>query len=61
MPNFKHMFTDEEGAVTVDWVVLTADIVILAIGVVGGLSDAVQDLISEIAGEMQFSNISSYF
>jgi Flp pilus assembly pilin Flp len=55
------MFTDEEGAVTVDWVVLTADIVILAIGVVGGLSDAVQDLISEIAGEMQFANISSYF
>ena len=61
MFEFMRMLRDDDGAVTVDWVVLTAAVVILAIGVVGGLSGAVDSLIGEIAGEMSFSNISGYF
>ena len=57
----KRFLTDDTGAVTVDWVVLTAAVVILAIGVVGALSGAAQDLIADIAGEMTFASISAYF
>ena len=59
--NLRRMVSDEDGAVTVDWVVLTAAVVILAIGAIAALDDAVQALISEIATEMTFSNVSSYF
>jgi Flp pilus assembly pilin Flp len=55
------MVSDEDGAVTVDWVVLTAAVVILAIGAIAALDGAVQKLISEIAVQMTFSNVSSYF
>lgn len=59
--NLRQMMSDEDGAVTVDWVVLTAAVVILAIGAIAALDGAVQALITEIAGEMTFSNISGYF
>lgn len=59
--NLRRAVTDESGAVTVDWVVLTAAVVILAIGAIAALDGAVQALIVEIAGQMTFSNVSSYF
>ena len=42
-------FDDEIGAVTADWVVLSAAVVILAIGTVVVLDIAVNDLMDEIA------------
>ncbi len=59
--NLRRAVSDEDGAVTVDWVVLTAAVVILAIGAIAALNDAVVALISDIASEMTFSNISTYF
>ena len=45
-----HKFSDDEiGAVTADWVVLSAAVVILAIGTVVVLDIAVNDLMDEIA------------
>jgi Flp pilus assembly pilin Flp len=45
----KNFRDDEEGAVTVDWVVLTAGIVGLAIVVVTTVADGVYDLADRIA------------
>ncbi len=59
--NLRRAVSDEDGAVTVDWVVLTAAVVILAIGAIAALNDAVVSLISSIASEMTFTNISGYF
>jgi len=59
--NLRRAVSDEDGAVTVDWVVLTAAVVILAIGAIAALDGAVQALIVEIATEMTFANVSSYF
>ena len=47
---------DEEGAVTVDWVVLTAAIVILAAGILIGISEETRRLSGAIATEIQDAN-----
>lgn len=52
---------DEDGAVTVDWVVLTAAVVIMAIGAITVLDDAIEGLASEISLELVWSNISGAF
>ncbi len=44
----KNFRNDESGAVTVDWVVLTAAVVALAIGVLAGVTTATDDLATEI-------------
>ncbi len=53
---FKNFRKDEDGAVTVDWVVLTAAIVGLGIAVVtavsGGLQTAAGDLVSDLGTTM---------
>ncbi len=53
---FKTFHNDEDGAVTVDWVVLTAAIVGLGIAVVttvaGGLRDAATTLTSDLGTTM---------
>jgi len=42
--NFTSSFSaDEDGAVTVDWVVLTASVVLFGVIVVGGFSGALSD------------------
>ncbi len=61
MSNLLRALQDEDGAVTIDWVVLTAGVVILAIVVVDGLADAIDALITAIGSEMTFANISGYF
>jgi Flp pilus assembly pilin Flp len=45
---FKNFRNDESGAVTVDWVVLTAAIVGLGIAVLAAVSDGVENLSSDI-------------
>ena len=44
---------DEDGAVTVDWVVLTAAIVGLGIAVYGVISGGIEDLSNDIDGELR--------
>ena len=46
---FEDLLSDESGAVTVDWVVLTAAVVILAIGAIAAIDDAVEVLVGQIA------------
>ena len=47
--DMKKFFSNEDGAVTVDWVVLTAAIVGLAILAFGAIGDATSDMASGIA------------
>ncbi|MDF2234420.1 pilus assembly protein [Albimonas sp. CAU 1670] len=48
----RRAISDESGAVTVDWVVLTAAVVILSIGAITTLSGGVDGLISSISSEL---------
>ena len=56
---FSGFVADDEGAVTVDWVVLTAGVVILAIGAITALDVAIKDLVDDITLELVWSNISN--
>lgn len=49
---FKNFAADESGAVTVDWVVLTAAVVGLGILAMGFIGDAVSDLSQNIASSL---------
>lgn len=49
---FKTFANDESGAVTVDWVVLTAAIVGLGIGVIGTLAGSSSNVASNISSEV---------
>ena len=48
MKLFTNFLNDESGAVTVDWVVLTAAIVGLGIAVLAAVSDGVENLSDDI-------------
>ena len=52
---------DESGAVTVDWVVLTAAIVGLGIAVYGVVSGGIQDLSQDIDNQLTGQAISTAF
>jgi len=56
--NFKN---DESGAVTVDWVVLTAAIVGLGIAVLATVSGGVQNLSGDINTQLSGQGISTTF
>ena len=56
--NFKN---DESGAVTVDWVVLTAAIVGLGIAVMATVSSGVQNLSGDINTQLSSQGISTTF
>ncbi len=51
---------DEDGAVTVDWVVLTAAIVGLGIAVLASVGGATKDYADTIAGELGTQGIPDY-
>jgi Flp pilus assembly pilin Flp len=57
----KNFVNDESGAVTVDWVVLTAAIVGLGIAVLAAVSDGVENLSSDIDTQMSGQAISTSF
>ena len=57
----RRSFSDESGAVTVDWVVLTASVVILAIGAIVALQGGLDDLVTEINSELDFDTIEGEF
>ncbi len=52
---------DEDGAVTVDWVVLTAAIVGLGIATLAAVSGGVQDLSGDISSQLAVSQIKTTF
>ncbi|MDF1872265.1 hypothetical protein [Vannielia sp.] len=56
----KNFRNDEDGAVTVDWVVLTAAIVGLGIAVLASVSDGVTSLAGKISGELNGMSIATY-
>ena len=60
MKLFNQFFADESGAVTVDWVVLTAAIVGLGIAVLASVSGGTTNLAGDIATELSGSGIASY-
>lgn len=49
MKMIKSFFKSEDGAVTVDWVVLTAGVVLLAVAVSTTIATPVNDELAEIA------------
>ncbi len=60
MKLFNKFFADESGAVTVDWVVLTAAIVGLGIAVLTSVSGGTTNLAGDIASELSSTTIASY-
>ncbi len=52
----KNFHNDESGAVTVDWVVLTAAVVALAIGILATIDTATTNLASEIGSRIDGVN-----
>ncbi|MEM9319414.1 MAG: hypothetical protein AAGA70_10465 [Pseudomonadota bacterium] len=59
MSAFKNFILAEDGAVTVDWVVLTAALVGLGLAVLAVVSDGVGSLSNEIAQELTDQNPAS--
>ncbi len=57
----KSFRSDEDGAVTVDWVVLTAAIVGLGIAVLAAVSGGVEDLSEDISSQLEAQTIKTTF
>ena len=57
---FKNFRNDESGAVTVDWVVLTAAIVGLGIAVLTSVSGGTTSLADKISGELSGMTIMTH-
>ena len=58
---FKTFAADESGAVTVDWVVLTAAIVGLGIAVMGAVSGGLQSLSGQINSSLTSTEVGFEF
>ena len=57
----KNFAADESGAVTVDWVVLTAAIVGLGLAVMTLVTSSTEDLTNKITGAMDGMDVSTNF
>ncbi len=60
MKLFKTFMRDEDGAVTVEWVVLTAAIVGLGIAVLTSVSGATTGLADDIADSLDAQSVATY-
>lgn len=58
---FKLFLENEDGAVTVDWVVLAAAVVGIAIAVLSTVSTGVEDLSTDISGQLSRQSITTAF
>ncbi len=56
----KNFRNDEDGAVTVDWVVLTAAIVGLGIAVLASVSGGVTSLAGKISANLEGQSVATY-
>ncbi|MCF6445005.1 Flp family type IVb pilin [Nereida sp. MMG025] len=50
---FKKFFRSEDGAITIDWVVITAAIAGMAIGILLVMGSSTEKLASDVSAEMQ--------
>lgn len=50
-------FAEKKGAVTVDWVVLTAAVVILSIGAISALDTGIGQMIDSINEQLTYSKV----
>ena len=57
---FKQFIEDENGAVTVDWVVLTAGIVLLAVGIVVPIGTGMTDRSDDVGNYVGSMSIATY-
>lgn len=53
--------TDEDGAVTVDWVVLTAAIVGLGIAVLGSITAGTKTVTETVSGQLAGTSVTTAF
>ena len=60
MQTLKTFATDESGAVTVDWVVLTSAIVGLAIAIMVAIGNATNDLAEKISADISSRSVWTY-
>lgn len=61
MKSFTSFLSDESGAVTVDWVVLTAALVGLGLAVISVVSTGLEDLSGDIQGQLQADHVNTGF
>jgi Flp pilus assembly pilin Flp len=63
MPTYvlKSFLSNESGAVTVDWVVLTAALVGLGLAIMSVVSGGLEDLSGDIAGQLGEDHVSTGF
>jgi len=62
MTKFNQFIRDEAGAVTIDWVALTAGILLLGIAVVAAIFDnGVSDLVGDINSSLKSANTTISF
>lgn len=55
-----HLWHDENGAITVDWVMVTAGVVALGIAVLNLVGDSSMELTKNISQEMSSATVSQY-
>lgn len=58
---FTSFLSDESGAVTVDWVVLTAALVGLGLAVISVVSTGLEDLSGDIQGQLEADHVTAGF
>ncbi len=58
---FKSFLSDDSGAVTVDWVVLTAALVGLGLAVISVVSTGLEDLSGDIKGQLEADHVTAGF
>ena len=57
----KSFFSDDSGAVTVDWVVLTAALVGLGLAVISVVSTGLENLSGDIQSQLEVDHVSAGF
>ena len=57
---FKNFRNDEDGAVTVDWVVLTAAVIGLGIAALTAVSGGTKELTSKISASLAAQTVATY-
>ncbi|MGI3187026.1 pilus assembly protein [Nioella aestuarii] len=61
MKSFTSFLSEESGAVTVDWVVLTAALVGLGLAVISVVSSGLENLSGDIRGQLEADHVTAGF
>ena len=59
-PRLNRFWNDEDGAITVDWVMVTAGVVALSIAVLNLVGDSSMELTNKVSTEMSTAGVTSY-